>query len=100
MSQEKESKSEVSTHTNPLMSCEGALVERRACGPLMHSARGCTSSGTILHSTAHWRTIRDRTTILRLSLILICACAFLEPRPHTERVYANAKQVCWDKAKL
>jgi hypothetical protein len=28
MSQENESKSEVSTHTNPFMSCEGALAER------------------------------------------------------------------------
>jgi hypothetical protein len=65
----------------------------------MHSARGCTSSGTMVHRT-HPRTNRDRTTILSLRLISICACVFLEPRPHAERVYANAKQVCGNKAKL
>src|SRR4051794_1971114 len=90
----QENKSKVLTHTNPFMSCEGALVERRACRPLMHSARGRTSSGTMLHSRAHPRTIRDRTTILRLRLISICECVFLEPRPHAERVYANPRSTC------
>jgi hypothetical protein len=35
-----------------------------------------------------------------LGLISICESLFLEPRPHAERVYADAKQVCWNKAKL
>jgi hypothetical protein len=66
----------------------------------MQSARGCTSSGTMLHSRAHPKTIRDRTTTLWLRLISIGMCLFLEPGPHAERVYADAKQVCWNKAKL
>jgi hypothetical protein len=35
-----------------------------------------------------------------LRLISIYTCLFLEPGPHIERVYADAKQVCWNKAKL
>ncbi len=35
-----------------------------------------------------------------LRLISICVCSFLEPRPHAERVYADAKQVRGNKAKL
>jgi len=52
---------------------------------------GCSSSGTMLHGTAH---------ILAPRLISICVCLFPEPRPHTERICADAKQVCWNKAKL
>jgi hypothetical protein len=48
----------------------------------------------------HPGVVRDRITILLLSLISICVCLFLEPRPHAEPVYADAKQVCWNKAKL
>jgi hypothetical protein len=48
----------------------------------------------------HPRAVRDRTTILSLPPILICVCLFLEPRPHAEPVYADAKQVCWNEAKL
>lgn len=35
-----------------------------------------------------------------LHLISICVCPFLEPRSHAEYVYADAKQVRWNKAKL
>jgi hypothetical protein len=55
---------------------------------------------TMLHSRAYPRAVRDRTTILSLRLISIYVCLFLEPRPHVERVYADAKQVRWNKAKL
>jgi hypothetical protein len=44
--------------------------------------------------------VRSRTTILSLRLIAIGVCLFLEPRPHVEGVYADAKQVCWNKAEL
>jgi hypothetical protein len=54
----------------------------------------------MLSSRADPRTIRDRITILSVRLISICVCLFLEPRPHAERVHADAKQVCWNKAKL
>jgi hypothetical protein len=37
---------------------------------------------------------------LSLRLISICVCSFLEPRPHAERVHADAKQVRGNKAKL
>jgi hypothetical protein len=37
---------------------------------------------------------------LPLRLISICVCSFLEPRSHAERVYADAKQVRGNKAKL
>lgn len=37
---------------------------------------------------------------LSLRLISIRKCLFLEPRPHAERVYTDAKQVRWNKAKL
>jgi hypothetical protein len=40
----------------------------------------------------------QRFLLLRLSSIRVCL--FLEPRPHTERVYADAKQVRWNKAEL
>jgi hypothetical protein len=59
----------------------------------------CTS-GTMLHRRAHPRAVRDRTTILSQRLNSICVYLFLEPRPHAERIYADAKQVCWNKAKL
>ena len=49
---------------------------------------------------AHPTPVRDQTTILSLRLISMCVGLFLEPRPHAERVYADAKQVCWNKAKL
>jgi hypothetical protein len=58
------------------------------------------ASATMLGSRVDPRTIRDRITLLSLRLISICVCLFLDPRPHAERVYANAKEVCWDKAKL
>jgi hypothetical protein len=45
------------------------------------------------------RALRDRTTF-PLPLISICGCLLLEPRPHAQTVYADAKQVCWNKAKL
>ena len=61
---------------------------------------GCISSGTMLLSGAHPRAVPDRITILLLRLISICVCSFLEPRAHAARVYADAKQVCWNKAKL
>ena len=37
---------------------------------------------------------------LLLRLISLCVCLFLEPRPHVARVYADAKQVRWNKAEL
>jgi hypothetical protein len=37
---------------------------------------------------------------LSLRLISIRVCLFLEPRSHAERVYADAKQGRWNKAKL
>jgi hypothetical protein len=37
---------------------------------------------------------------LSLRLISICVGSFLEPRPHAERVYADAKQVRGSNAKL
>ena len=52
---------------------------------------GVPAAGTMLHSRAH---------ILAPRLISICVCLFPEPRPHAERVCADAKQVCWNKAKL
>src|ERR1700730_8922371 len=61
---------------------------------------GCSSSGTMLHSRAHPTAVRGRTTILSPRLISICVCLFPEPRPHAERVCADAKEVCWNKAKL
>jgi hypothetical protein len=38
--------------------------------------------------------------ILLLRLISIRVCSFLEPRPHAARIYADAKQVRGNKAKL
>jgi hypothetical protein len=46
------------------------------------------------------RAVRDQIIILSLRLISICVCLFLEPRPHAEPVYADAKQVCGNKTKL
>jgi hypothetical protein len=48
----------------------------------------------------HPRAVRNRAAILSLRLISIGVRLFLEPRPHAEPVYADAKQVCWNKAKL
>ena len=53
-----------------------------------------------LHSRAHPKAVRDRITILLLRLISISVCLFLEPGAHAECVYADAKQVCRNKAKL
>jgi hypothetical protein len=54
----------------------------------------------MLHSRAHPKAVRDRITILLLRLISISVCLFLEPGAHAECVYADAKQVCRNKAKL
>jgi hypothetical protein len=54
----------------------------------------------ICQAQFHPRAVRERTTILALRLISNCVCLLLEPRPHTEPAYADAKQVCWNKSKL
>lgn len=51
---------------------------------------GCTGIGMMLRR-AHPTGVRDQTTILFLRLNSICVCLCLEPRPHAERVYADAK---------
>jgi hypothetical protein len=48
----------------------------------------------------HPRAVRNRAAILSPRLISIGVCLFLEPRPHAEPVYADAKQVCGNEAKL
>jgi hypothetical protein len=57
-------------------------------------------SSMMLHNKAHLRTVRELNTILSLRLISICVCLLLLPRPHAEGVYADAKQVRWNKAQL
>ena len=54
----------------------------------------------MLQSSGHRSTVRDRPTILRRRMISIRSCLLLEPRPHADRIYADAKQVCRNKAKL
>jgi hypothetical protein len=44
--------------------------------------------------------VRYLTTIMSLHLISIYVCVLVEPGPHAERIYADAKQVCGNKAKL
>jgi hypothetical protein len=66
-------------------------LKQDARSPTLTHVRGCSSSGTMLHGRAH---------ILAPRLISICVCLFPEPRPHAERVCADAKPVCWNKAKL
>ena len=60
----------------------------------------CTGSRTILRSRAHPGILCERIAIPWLHLISLCGRLLVEPGPHAERVYANAKQVCRNKTKL
>jgi hypothetical protein len=49
--------------------------------------------------TAHHKAVWDRTTTAG-AVPDPALVSFLEPRPDAKRVYTDANQVCWNKAKL